>query len=165
MIKYIALGNFTNTEIKQLISHLYDHGFNDYYGGGEYIAKPYKLNKTVMSKSGRIRADKILSATKVPDSSTIIVYLTHQDICTPYKGRPDWGVLGLSFRGTRKCIISDYRLKNKKRDLWKVVLHEFGHAFLNLSHCNNPNCIMQDAKGKADFKNKNKICPNCHTHK
>lgn len=165
MIKFITIGNFTNAEIEQLNAQLYRHGLDDIFGVCvcDDVDKLYKLNQALMSKSGRIRADKLLSSTKTPDSSTIIIYLTHKDICTPYKGHPEWGVLGLSFRGARKCVVSDYRLKNKKRDLWKVVLHEFGHAFLKLPHCkkNHQNCIMQDARGKANFRYKNEICRDC----
>ena len=81
----------------------------------------------------------------------------------PYKGKADWGVLGLSIHGTYTCVVSDYRLKNKKRDYWKVVTHEFTHTACNYGHCpdDNPLCIMKDAKGKADFSNKVEFCKTC----
>ena len=54
-------------------------------------------------------------------------------------------------------------LPNKKCDYWKVVTHEFTHTAYNYGHCpdDNPTCIMMDAKGKADFSNKNNFCKTC----
>ena len=59
--------------------------------------------------------------------------------------------------------ISDFRLKNKKRDFWKVVRHELSHSFFNLPHCPNddPHCIVKDAKGHPDFSNKEHLCKSC----
>ena len=65
--------------------------------------------------------------------------------------------------GTYTCVVSDYRLKHKKRDYWKVVTHEFTHTACRYSHCpkDDPLCIMKDAKGKADFSNKEDFCETC----
>ena len=54
-------------------------------------------------------------------------------------------------------------LTHKKRDYWKVVTHEFTHTACRYSHCpdDNPLCIMKDAKGKADFSNKEIFCKTC----
>lgn len=112
----------------------------------------------------RYRADKIINSLKKgAGKHKIIIALTHKDVSVPYKGKADWGVLGLSIHGTNTCVASDYRLKHKKRDYWKVVTHEFTHTAYNYSHCPNDDstCIMKDAKGKADFSNKVDFCKTC----
>lgn len=125
-----------------------------------------KLSAELMNDAKtRYRADKIINALKKEAGDhKIIIALTHKDVSFPYKGRPDWGVLGLSIHGTYTCVVSDYRLKNKKRDYWKVVSHEFTHTACNYGHCpdDNPSCIMKDAKGKADFCNKVEFCKTCN---
>jgi archaemetzincin len=112
----------------------------------------------------RYRADKIInSLKKEANNHRIMIGLTHKDVSVPYKGKADWGVLGLSIHGTNTCVASDYRLKHKKRDYWKVVTHEFTHTACRYNHCpdDNPLCIMKDAKGKADFANKVGFCKTC----
>ena len=122
------------------------------------------LTNTLMNEVGsRYRADKIInSLEKDADSQHIIIALTHKDISVSYKGRPDWGVLGLSLIPKKACVVSTYRLKNRK-DLWKLTTHEFIHTCFNYKHCpnDNPKCIMKDAKGHADFSNKTTLCEQC----
>ena len=122
------------------------------------------LEKSLMNEAGtRYRGDKIInSLAKDADKCHIIIALTHKDISISYKGKPDWGVLGLSLIPKKACVVSTYRLKNK-RDLWKVTSHEFIHTCFNYNHCPNDNltCIMKDAKGHADFSNKTKLCEQC----
>ena len=111
----------------------------------------------------RYRADKIIhSLEKDANSQHVIVGLTHKDISVSYKGRKDWGVLGLSLKPKKACVVSTYRVKNRK-DLWKVVSHEFIHTYFQYNHCPKdvPTCIMKDAKGHADFSNKNGLCETC----
>ena len=124
-----------------------------------------KLSADLMNDNKtRYRADKIIDSLKDgAGDHKIIIALTHKDVSVPYKGKADWGVLGLSIHGTYTCVVSDYRLKNKKRDYWKVVTHEFTHTACNYGHCpdDNPLCIMKDAKGKADFSNKEDFCETC----
>ena len=112
----------------------------------------------------RYRADKIIrSLAKEACKQKIIIGLTHKDVSCSYKGKQDWGVLGLCLHGTHACVASDFRVKNKKRDYWKVVTHEFTHTFYHYSHCpkDDPTCIMKDAKGKPDLGKQNKLCENC----
>jgi len=158
--------NYTLNEAKQL-SKVLEKKFLELYGVEfEFEVLPNrKLSADLMNDSkSRFRADKIIDSLKKEASDhRIMIGLTHKDVSVPYKGKPDWGVLGLSIHGTYACVVSDYRLKNKKRDYWKVVTHEFTHTACNYSHCPNddPTCIMKDAKGKADFANKFGFCKTC----
>jgi len=120
-----------------------------------------KLDNSLLNTSKtRYRADKIIRSI---NNKYLTIVLLHNDISTPYKNKSDWGVLGLSLIPCKTCVISDYRLKNKKRDFWKVVYHEYIHTRYAYKHCpkDNPECIMQDAKGKAYFGNKHGLCNYC----
>ena len=160
------LDNFTLQEAMQLQEVLEQRFRKIFNEGFEFEILPNKkLSVDLMNDSkSRYRADKIINSLKKEASNhRIIIGLTHKDVSVPYKGKPDWGVLGLSIHGTYACVVSDFRLKNKKRDYWKVVTHEFTHTACNYSHCPNddPTCIMKDAKGKADFSNKVDFCKTC----
>ena len=158
--------NFTQDEAKQL-SMMLEKKFLELYGVEfEFEVLPNKkLSADLMNDSkSRYRADKIINSLKKEASKQrIMIGLTHKDVSVPYKGKADWGVLGLSIHGTYACVVSDYRLKNKKRDYWKVVTHEFTHTAFKYNHCpeDDPTCIMKDAKGKADFSNKVGFCKTC----
>ena len=158
--------NYTQKEAKQLSKVLEKKFLELYAVEFEFEVLPNKkLSVDLMNDSKtRYRADKIIDSLKKEASyHRIMIGLTHKDVSVPYKGKPDWGVLGLSIHGTYACVVSDYRIKNKKRDYWKVVTHEFTHTACNYSHCpeDNPTCIMKDAKGKADFTNKVGFCKTC----
>ena len=160
------LDNFTQQEAMQLQEVLEQRFRKIFNEGFEFEILPNKkLSVDLMNDSkSRYRADKIINSLKKEASNhRIIIGLTHKDVSVPYKGKPDWGVLGLSIHGTYACVVSDFRLKNKKRDYWKVVTHEFTHTACNYGHCPNddPTCIMKDAKGKADFSNKVGFCRTC----
>ena len=158
--------NYTQKEANQL-SKVLEKKFLELYGVEfEFEVLPNKkFSADLMNNSkSRYRADKIIESLKKEASDhRIMIGLTHKDVSVPYKDKPDWGVLGLSIHGTYACVVSDYRLTNKKRDYWKVVTHEFTHTACNYSHCPNddPTCIMKDAKGKADFTNKVGFCKTC----
>ena len=159
-------GDYTQQEAKQLKKVL-EKKFVELYGI-EFdfeILPNKKLSTELMNdKKSRYRADKIIySLSNEAGDHRIIIGLTHKDISVPYKGRPDWGVLGLSIQKTYTCLASTYRLKHKRHDFWKVVTHEFTHTVCAYGHCpeDNPNCIMKDAKGCADFSTKNGFCKTC----
>lgn len=124
-----------------------------------------KLSVDLMNDNrSRYRADKIInSLSRKATNHKITIGLTHKDISIPYKGRPDWGILGLAMHKVNGCVASTYRLKHKERDYWKVVTHEFIHTYYRYSHCpkDSAHCLMKDAKGKADFSNKNDLCGYC----
>lgn len=112
----------------------------------------------------RYRADKIIKLmAKEASNQRIMIGLTHQDVSCSYKGIQDWGVLGLCLHGKHACVASDFRVKNKKRDYWKVVTHEFIHTFYHYNHCpkDDPTCIMKDAKGHPEFSKKESFCKTC----
>ena len=160
------LDNFTQQEAMQLQEVLEQRFRKIFNEGFEFETLPNKkLSVYLMNDSkSRYRADKIINSLKKEASNhRIIIGLTHKDVSVPYKGKPDWGVLGLSIHGTYACVVSDFRLKNKKRDYWKVVTHEFTHTACNYSHCPNDDstCIMKDAKGKADLSNTVDFCKTC----
>lgn len=120
-----------------------------------------KLDSGLLNDSKtRYRADKIIRSI---NNKYLTIILLHNDISIPYRNRPDWGILGLSLIPGRTCVVSDCRLRNKRRDFWKVVYHEYIHTRYTYKHCpkDNPECIMQDAKGKAYFGNKHDLCDYC----
>jgi len=115
----------------------------------------------------RYRGDKILNAYKdSANSHVIIIGMLHDDISVSYKGKADWGVLGYSYKCSNVGVASSYRVKNKRRDFWKVVAHEFIHAHFNYGHClkNDDNCIIQDAKGHPNFSTKESLCDYCKNY-
>ena len=158
--------NYTQKEAKQL-SKVLEKKFLELFGVEfDFEVLPNKkLSADLMNDAKtRYRADKIINSLKEEAGDhRIIIGLTHKDVSFPHRGSPDWGVLGLSIYGTYACVVSDYRLKHKKRDCWKVVAHEFTHTACSYGHCpeDNSNCIMKDAKGHADYSNKENFCETC----
>ena len=159
--------DFTQKEAKQLKNDLEKH-----LGGIisevrlEFEVLPNKpLSAELKNDVGtRYRADKIInSLASDADRHHIIIALTHKDISVSYKGKSDWGVLGLSLIPKKVCVISSYRVKNQK-DLWKLATHEFIHTCFEYMHCpdDNQKCIMKDAKGHVDFSNKSTLCEQCN---
>ena len=113
----------------------------------------------------RYRADKIIRTMSSKASKhNVYIGLTHKDISCSVRGKADWGVQGLSILPGKACVASTFRVKDK-RDFPKVVCHEFIHTYFNYSHCpkDNPNCLMQDAKGHPNFKNKKWLCEYCQS--
>jgi uncharacterized repeat protein (TIGR02543 family) len=135
---------------------------NSYVGGvAGYMSSGTINNCSILGGNIRANAKKCKDSA---DAHNIYIGITHRDICKEYKnGVKDWGVLGSSIADYHACVVSDHRLKHKRRDLWKVVVHEFIHTYYNYGHCpeDNPHCLMKDAKGKADFSNKIGLCKTC----
>ena len=157
---------FTVAEAQQLVPSL--RNFIEGYSGVELdfeVLPTLQLADTLRNKAQtRFRANKIIRAfERKANDHRVMIILTHDDISTTHKGHEDWGVLGLSMRPTYVCVASDFRLKKKKRDLWKVAAHEFIHTYHRYSHCPkaDDHCIMKDAKGHANFGNKTKLCHYC----
>ena len=126
-------------------------------------AKP--LTEDLMNDAKtRYRASKILDkqANIKSQKDDVIIGLTDCDISTTAHGYDDWGILGLSYMGHSNCVISTFRVKDKSQ-FWKVVLHEFGHAYLGLDHCpkNDPHCFMVDCNGKPDLARERYLCDFC----
>lgn len=160
------LGNFTQEEALRLKKDLEQHLVPLMTDVGTTIdVLPNKPLADSLQNDAhtRYRADKIIrSLEKDANGQHVIVGLTHKDISVSYKGHEDWGVLGLSLMPKKACVVSTYRVKNRK-DMWKVVSHEFIHTYFQYHHCPKdvPTCIMKDANGHADFSNKNGLCETC----
>jgi len=111
----------------------------------------------------RYRADKIIKSLSVnADGHNIYIGLTHKDISCSVHGKDDWGVQGLSLIPGKACVVSTFRVKNQQ-DFWKVACHEFIHTYFNYHHCpkDDSSCLMQDAKGRPNYKNKKGLCQYC----
>lgn len=158
------VNNFTENEAKTLIPKI--NKVLEESTGVELdiiVLSPKKLPDSLLNDSKtRYRADKIIKTSK-DNNHDVTIIITHDDISCSYKGIKDWGILGFALYPKHTCIASDFRLKNKERDFYKVIIHEFCHSYFGLKHCpdDNPQCIMKDAKGHADFSNKFKLCNTC----
>ena len=129
-------------------------------------AKP--LTEDLMNNAKtRYRASKILDkqASLKSQEDDVIIGLTDKDISATAHGYEDWGVIGLSYIGHSNSVLSTFRVKDQSQ-FWKVVLHEFGHAYLNLPHCPNddPHCFMKDCNGKPDLAKERYLCDSCSNH-
>ena len=123
------------------------------------------LTEDLMNKGmTRYRASKILDQQQglVKQPGDVVIGLTDKDISTSVHGYEDWGILGLSYLNKSNCVISTYRVKERSQ-LWKVVLHEFGHGLLGLPHCpnNDSSCFMVDANGKPNLTPEHHFCDSC----
>lgn len=112
----------------------------------------------------RYRADKIIALQKAEYKDyedLVIIGVTRKDISTSVHGQKDYGIMGLSYKPGNSCIVSSYRIPNRK-DLHKVVLHEFLHS-RGLPHCqkDDPQCYMKDAKGKGNVAMQKYLCESC----
>ena len=161
-------GNFSQTRAEEVAENL-EKSLLQYAKELEVIEidvlPNQPLTEDLMNKAKtRYRANKILdrqsSSLHNPDEA--IIGLTDSDISTSAHGYEDWGILGLSYMNSGNCVISTFRVKDRTQ-LWKVVLHEFGHSFLKLRHCpnNDPTCFMVDANGKPDLAKEHRFCPTC----
>lgn len=159
------LGDFTLKETERVKKDLEKHlsGLLDMDILLEVLPQKPLENTWENDAKSRYRADKIInSMARSANKQHVIIALTLKDISVSYKGNNDWGVLGLSLIPKKVCVASTYRLRNKK-DLWKVATHEFIHTCFEYRHCpkDNPTCIMKDAKGHANFSNKESLCDVC----
>jgi len=163
------LGNFSKAEAEQLRAPF--EAFlqrNANYDAPIEINDPMPLQDEWKNDAGtRYRADKIIkNGLKMATKDNFVIGILHPDISCTYKGRDDWGVQGLTLHGAHACVVSSFRVKNTQRDLWKVVAHEFVHSFFHYSHCpkDSVNCIIQDAKGRPRFADKQDLCGYCKAH-
>lgn len=160
-------GDFTQQEAQMLGKELamrIDEMFNVDVNCEVHPSLP--LSEVLMNENRtRYRADKLIrSMAPNADKHNIYIGLTHRDISCSIRGKKDWGVQGLSLIPGKACVVSTFRVKNK-RDLPLVACHEFIHTYFNYHHCpkNDPRCLMQDAKGHPDYKNKKGLCRYCQS--
>lgn len=162
--------NFTQKEANKLKADLDKHLAETLDGAFTVEVLPNKpLSDSFLGETRKkYRIDKLIDDLKGnADKHNIYIGLTHRDICQKLKnGVVDWGVLGSSISAYKACVASDFRLRHNKRNLWKVVTHEFIHTFYDYPHCpkDSVHCIMKDAKGHADFSNKKGLCGYCKSN-
>ena len=157
------LGDFTQKEAMQLKEDLEKHLIPIYLSEIKVLPKKDIPESCLYKPRNRYWAGKILGFLKQQNqgSDFVTIGLTHRDISTSIHGNYNYGIMGLSFRPGKACVVSTFRLK-RKDDLWKVTTHEFLHS-RGLPHCkkDNPKCLMQDAHGKNTFYMKNGLCQDC----
>lgn len=112
----------------------------------------------------RYRADKIIALQREEYKNCndiVIIGVTRKDISTTVRGYTDYGIMGLSYKPGNSCVVSSYRIPDRK-NLHKVVLHEFLHS-RGLPHCqkDDPRCYMKDAKGKGNIAIQEYLCESC----
>lgn len=90
-----------------------------------------------------------------PEGAWKVVAVTEEPISTTKGEIHDWGIAGLGNVDGVSCVLSAYLYKKHSRTqevllrrLGDVAVHEFGHT-LGMGHCEEPGCVMSDAKGKA----------------
>ena len=159
-------GNFTKKEAIMLEKELEEHLFEIFCVELDCEVLPaLPLSDSLLNNTkSRYRADKIIKALSAKaDRYHIYIGLTHKDISCSIRGKEDWGVQGLSLIPGKACVVSTFRIKDMN-DFWKVTCHEFIHTYFNYHHCpkNDSSCLMQDAKGHPNFKNKKGLCLHCH---
>lgn len=111
----------------------------------------------------RYRADLLLKYMKSLNRDNIYqLGLSEMDISTTKEPHQDWGIMGLSYCPGKQSIISTFRLDKKRRtqQLYKVAVHELGHAF-GLPHCSQKTCYMRDAAGKNPLNEEVCFCKRC----
>lgn len=159
--------NFTQKEAERLKTELDKHLGDILDEAFRVVVLPNKLlsDSFLGETMTKYRIDRVIADMKGnADKHNIYVGVTHRDICMRNKnGVKDWGVLGCSISSNHACVVSDHRLKHNKSDLWKVATHEFFHTYYAYPHCpkDSSHCLMKDAKGHADFRNKKDLCGFC----
>ena len=155
------LGDFPHQKAVQLKRDLECHLFPVYHCTIQIDADIDLPQSAYYKPRNRYWAGEMLKYLKPQSNEAVVVGLTDEDISTSIHGHYNYGVMGLSYRPGNSCVVSTYRLKNK-RDLWKLAMHEFLHS-RGLPHCksDNPSCIMQDAHGHDTFRGKYDICEEC----
>ena len=114
-------------------------------------------------KRARYRADTLIQFMRAftPDGH-VTIGLTHKDISHTNGKIEDFGIMGLAYQPGNSCIASTFRLSknNKKEQLFKVAIHEFGHS-QGIPHCEVKSCYMRDAEGKNPTNEETEFCPDC----
>jgi predicted Zn-dependent protease len=128
---------------------------------------PVSCKVNGLRKYSSVKIVKLLNS-KFKNVEGKVVALTQVDICTDRKlnGKTfkNWGVIGLSLKGTKSCVVSNKRMMtNYYGKLEKVSIHEIGHC-LDIPHCEtHSKCLMNDAKGNGSKIDKELlwICDDC----
>lgn len=119
---------------------------------GVSIKEPVVLpSHAYYAERNRYRADSLnLFLWSLSIRKTIVLGVTDKDISTTLGKHKDWGIIGMSaYIPSHACVVSTFRLskKNLNDQLYKVTIHELGHAE-GLYHCTKERtCIMRDYEG------------------
>lgn len=180
-VHFVPLDGISPDEVKKLSKDFSTHFADRHWG--QYAMTSLGHNTSPASclndSKTRFRADKLLrwlntaykdsvltnmKKGKIKYDDYYIIGVTDKDISTSIHGSDDYGILGLSYLGKGNAsIISTHRLRRKK-DLWKLAVHEFCHGYFGCPHCKNddPHCIMASAKGgNPKFEIKDSLCSEC----
>lgn len=114
----------------------------------------------------RYRADSIIRIIKNNiGKDSVIVGLSNRDISVTKGKIKDWGVMGLGYHPGKSCVVSDFRLSKRTKEIqfYKVVLHELGHTE-GLPHCATKTCLMRDAEGKNPIDEEKDFCLKCKNY-
>ena len=162
-------GNYTKQEASRLLPVLEENFGKWMYGGWQFkVLEPKPLpEEAYVKERDRYRAGAILqelskNPKKVDGMDAVYIGIAHKDICTDIHNTKNYGIMGLSYCPGNVCVVSDHRIKAKSM-VWKLMLHEFCHAFYGAKHCPNddPKCFMKDAKGKGNVEVQNWLCDSC----
>lgn len=129
------------------------------------IAAPVAFPQLAYYKPrNRYRADSLIDwLKKGTDRNHVILGITSKDISTTKGQHNDWGIMGLAYRPGKACVVSSFRLKNKRDELFKVAIHELAHT-QGLPHCPIKSCYMRDAEGGNHTAQENGFCNDCKRH-
>lgn len=145
---------------QELNDHLQEIGFKSQM---IEILPAKKLDNSFLNNyKTRYSAQKIVNSLNKRKKGEIYIGLLHEDISLPLRGRKDWGVRGLALLNGNAVVVSTFRIRNQKQDMWKTMLHEFTHTFASINHCTkDKNCLMRDANGKGWTTDQRSLCNAC----
>lgn len=120
------------------------------------------------AERNRYRADSLnLFLWSLSTRKTIVLGVTDKDISVTLGKHKDWGIIGMSaYIPSHACVVSTFRLskKNQNDQLYKVTIHELGHAE-GLYHCTKERtCIMRDYEGGNLTDELTGFCSFCKAH-
>ena len=156
--------DFSKEEIERFLPVLQEKLEENVYGSWEFkINDPIVFPKhSYISSMNRYKGISLLNNLKSNSKDTVIIGLTHGDICADVHNKKNYGIVGYSYMNKNVSVVSDKRLKDK-RMIWKSIIHEFMHSFFGKPHCPNddPKCFLKDAKGKGNFEIQDYLCNSC----
>jgi len=131
------LGNVNHKNVEELRAYI------KVFIGSVTINDPLELPKSLYySPNKRYRADKTIRwLSTLAQKGEIYLGVTNLDISTTKGDYKDFGVMGLGYKPGNACVISSFRLKDKKK-LPILAIHELGHTF-GLPHCPVKGCSIR----------------------
>lgn len=154
-IKILPFGEVAKEDIEELKEMLFLKNFNAEILNSEKIPK-YAFNET----RKQYLANEFLKIAK--NYKGRILCITEVDL---YASQLNF-IFGLAEINGDVCIISLFRLKNKRREIYiermlKEAIHELGHTF-GLKHCQNKFCVMHFSNSILDTDIKSSdFCEKC----